>query len=100
MKILRQTLKITDYQAIQVPDDSEILSVANSRTRSDREIDIWYLTADETMQYPQTCGIYIIGTGNPLPLNLAIVVIGKRQFLGTIVMPSDLVWHVFRGPLQ
>lgn len=47
---------------------------------------------------PFRIGIYIIGTGHTMPVELAVAFPAPR-FIGTVVTPSELVWHVFQGPV-
>lgn len=105
MRIIRHAIEITDYQTVTLPHDGDLLSVAQSRTERNALIDLWSI--DYEGGEPQAKGIYIIGTGNPMPAQLSGPVSptpGKpfpwRQFIGTVVTPCGLVWHVFEGPVQ
>lgn len=72
---------------ISVPRGAKPLSCAPAR-RSEGWVDIWYAVDDG----PNTCDmtITVIGTGWEIPFDAAL-----GDFIGTCVMPSDLVWHVF-----
>lgn len=112
MRVIRHALEITDYQAINLPTDGNLLSVAQSRTCPNTQIDLWAL--DHECGVPnQPAGIYIIGTGSPIPGDLAAELAPEtvggiravlppvvQQFIGTVVTPSGLVWHVFEGPVR
>jgi hypothetical protein len=108
MRILRHAIGIVDYQTLELPT-GELLSVAQSRTLPDHSIDLWSI--DRETGWPNRVGIYVIGTGNPMPdvlrsdddrFNAGDPVTGEgwRRFIGTVVTPSGLVWHVFAGPVQ
>lgn len=90
MTIYRDGIPVTDYQKIST---GTVLSVAASRTGRSDVIDLWYETTPLEMT-----GIYIIGTGNPVPWNQFTR--ADFTFVGTVVTPSGLVWHVFTGPIQ
>ncbi|ATN88582.1 hypothetical protein SEA_JALFARM20_98 [Mycobacterium phage JalFarm20] len=94
MRILRHQVAITDYQEIEIPE-GQLLSVAVSRTLPNTAIDLWSL--DMENGYNELHAIWIVGTGNTFPAQLAKPVIGRREFIGTVVTPSGLVWHVFEG---
>lgn len=61
-----------------------VLSSGVARDGSSDHIDLWYSTYATTR--PRE--VFIAGTGHPLP--------GGR-FIGTVVTPAGLVWHVFEG---
>lgn len=100
MRIIRHELEITDYQEIRVPE-GEFLSVAVSRSAPNTAIDMWTLDK-ETNPRPRVVAVYVVGTGNPMPTELdtdgKFLTRWPRTFLGTVVTPSGLVWHVFVGP--
>lgn len=110
MRIIRHQIEITDYQVIKMPR-GERLSVAASRTLPERDIDLWSLDMEDGSS--DWSGIYVIGTGNPMPDILRSnqerfnqgdpIVAGDmrwRRFIGTVVTPSGLVWHVFEGTVR
>ncbi len=115
MRILRHELEIADYQTILLPARGELLSVAMSRTHPNTLIDLWSLNRQEGVGAlvdagtGRSAGVYVVGTGNPMPSALnddlftqhdpGIPPVTWRRFLGTVVTPSTLVWHVFEGPL-
>lgn len=103
MRVLRHQIAITDYQVLKVPWPPELLSVAVSRVLPNRAIDLWSLDLEDGSRQGDV-GIYVVGTGNPMPDALAFS--GNpfasdrgRKFIGTVVTPSGLVWHVFQGPV-
>lgn len=104
MMILRHSLDITDYQEIVLPGRGEMLSVAQSRSFPSEQIDLWTLDFGTGDQH--FAAIYVIGTGNPMPTELHggdgnFNYAGTwRKFLGTVVTPVGLVWHVFHGPAR
>jgi hypothetical protein len=97
MKILRENLEVIDYQTLILPADAVILSVAPCR--SDREyVDLWYTDPELPEHGERDFGIYIAGTGHRMSVALVIDLEHCARHLGTCVMPSGLVWHVFEGP--
>ena len=100
MKVIRHELEIADYQEIPVPE-GEFLSVAVSRSAPNTAIDMWTLDK-EVSPRPRVVAVYIVGTGNPMPTQLdtddQVWARTWRHFIGTVVTPSGLVWHVFVGP--
>lgn len=97
MRIIRHELDITHYQVVPLDGSGELLSVAQSRTEPNTLIDLWSI--DQQRQVTLFVGVYIIGTGHPMPPELSDP---ERfsKFLGTVVTPSGLVWHVFQGPVR
>lgn len=96
MRILRENIRVTDYQSLILVADAEILHAAPCR--SGREyIDLWHTDPEIPEHGERTVGIYIVGTGHRMPVALVIDV--EHRHLGTCVMPSGLVWHVFEGPV-
>lgn len=106
--IYRTQLKIVDYQQITINAGSRLLSVAPAREKYTQKgswgeiqiqgIDLWYINRPEVdpnfQQQTEDVGIYIIGTGNPMPNVIGTI---HTSFLGTCVMDNYLVWHVFSG---
>lgn len=107
MRIIRHSIAITDYQTIKLPGEGQPLSVALSRNLPDHAIDLWSL--DEQIGDPRAVGVYVV---NPMPDTLAthlswlphnprsLIPPTLTKFIGTVVTPSGLVWHVFDGPVQ
>lgn len=85
--IYRAVLPVTDSQAIEIHPIGEILSVAPTRDGRSDQIDLWFTTF-ETADRDHRRWIHIAGTGHPRP---------DGRFVGTVVTPSGLVWHVFEG---
>lgn len=97
MRILRHHIPITDRQFIQTPADGELLSAAVSRTAPDTHIDVWSI--DYQRGVPRAIDVHIVGTGNPIPEDTQTA-ISSGKFLGTVVTPSRLVWHVWSGKIR
>lgn len=93
MRVIRHVLSITDYQVVDLPARGSLVSVAVSRTAPDDLIDLWSI--DEQVEGGRQVGVYIVGTGNPAPVGISHPAI--RRFIGTVVTPCGLVWHVFEG---
>ena len=113
MQINRYFLKITDYQTITIPASYHVLSAAPARdtyrhtSRLPRVgvyldqvqgIDLWVKVNDSEPQIGFGLGVYLIGTGNPLPTMKSGSYVGLN-FIDTCVMENKLVWHVFVGPV-
>jgi hypothetical protein len=95
MRVLRVQLEVTEYQSISLPIAAQRLHVAPCRSGAER-IDLWYLDREDATERRVDTGIYVIGTGNQMPAALR----DYRFHIGTAVMGSQLVWHVFEGPVQ
>ena len=84
--IHRVTLDVEDEQIVTIHNAGHVLSVAPTRDGGSGQVDLWFTT------YPSEPNgkrwVYMAGTGMPRP--------GGR-FVGTVVTPSGLVWHVFEG---
>lgn len=95
MRILRHQIGVVDSQILTLPGGGTLLSAAVSRTAPEHAIDVWSLT-------PQVQGahteieVFVIGTGNPIP-DAAQEALLMGKFLGTVVTPAGLVWHVVQG---
>lgn len=91
MSIHRTLVPVTDYQEIEISGPP--ISVAADRSGRSDAIDLWF-EADGPND--GLTAIYIFGTGHPTPWN------GWTRhawrFIGTVVTPSGLVWHVYHGP--
>jgi len=90
--IHRLNLPVTDYQEIT---GHKVISAALCRTGRSDFIDVWFEAGDLPI------GLYIIGTGNPVPWD------GEPdwcyrafEFISTVVTPSGPVWHVYTGPIK
>jgi hypothetical protein len=106
MRVHRYALGITDHQVLDLPLSSQLLSVAPGRHYEDasrrdiprpmaEHIDLWALVPEVAPAVPYD--LHIVGTGNPMPPQLTRHGIPSvaAMFVGTCVMPSGLVWHVF-----
>ena len=84
--ILRYPLiDLTYRQTLSIPTGFKPRHVAPGRA-PDVAIDLW-VEADLTNQ-PVPVDILIVGTGHQLPVG---------DYVGTVVMPDEFVWHVFIG---
>ena len=100
MNIFRYALGITDHQTIELPMSSQILSVAPGRmigniSPAAEHLDMWVLVPQQAPDV--TYHLWIVGTGNPMEPELTRLGMegAARVFIGSCVMPSRLVWHVF-----
>lgn len=103
MRVYRYALGIADHQVIDLPLSSQILSVAPGRmvagiSPAAEHLDLWVLVPEVAPDVPYH--IHIVGTGHPMPPELTRYGMEEvaRQFIGSAVMPSHLVWHVFWAP--
>jgi len=80
-RIFKYTLEITSDQTVQMPQDAQILSVANQNGN----LCLWAMVDIDCPPHPRH--IEIIGTGLPVPDS-------QRLFIGTAVI-GQFVWHVF-----
>jgi hypothetical protein len=108
MRIVRYELEIVDFQQLQPLWPGHILSVGAHRYNSDGTelpralyaIDIWCLDDDPNRpksgdpdDQPPVLGVWIVGTGNPMPQDLMY---NGADFRGTVDMrPHASAWHVF-----
>lgn len=83
--IWKYQLKITDQQAVEMPYEHNILSVAEQNG----VLCMWVEVNPNA--YLIDVDIEIIGTGNPIYHTVDY----GRKFIGTVVM-NPFVWHVFR----
>lgn len=87
-------LEITDFQQIEVPENSSMLSVAFQDRHptyplaGGKQLCLWVQV--DTDRPMRKRGIYVVGTGNPMPDVIA-------QFIGTALDPRGFVWHVYAG---
>ena len=82
-RIIRTELRFTDVQHVDLT--GEILSVAMSRTEPNQRFDMWSI--DQEYEQPHKVEITVYGTGNAIR--------SFSDFVGTVVTPCGLVWHVF-----
>lgn len=83
-RIWKYELKVTDMQSVAMPGGAEILSVAEQNGM----LCMWAMA--EVNQRKVDRFIEIIGTGNPVPVDMGV----DRKFIGTVVM-TPFEWHVF-----
>lgn len=88
LRVLRYRLAITDEQTVIMPQPANVLSVAVSREDPNGLIDLWAIGGDGYR--PVEVPIFVHGTGHPM-------IDAPSAFVGTVVTPNQLVWHVFRG---
>ena len=84
--IYKYNLRISDSQYIDLPINSEILSVKNQGDN----LCLWALV-DTDEDSNTTYEIEIFGTGNEIYDNTTF-----REFIDTCVMPNGLVLHLFK----
>lgn len=97
MRVIRHQIGIVDKQTIELPAYGDLLFVAVSRTIPNHGIDLW--SVDFERGRAHTVDVYVVGTGNPMDEDTQeAVMFGK--FLGTVVTPSGLVWHVWQGKIR
>ncbi len=90
--IFRVTIAVEDYQELKLTGPA--LSVAPVRTGASDYIDLWF----EHRDHPYVFGLYVMGTGHPVPWNAQTR--DMFRFIGTVVTPVGLIWHVFTGPVK
>lgn len=120
MRIVRYELEIVDYQQIQPLWPGRILAVKPGRlihpfnpqpmTIENQKIDMWCVDdSDNAPSWPPILGVWIVGTGNPMPEDVVNRHHGRTgpyvydggplaadvEFKDTCVMANGLVWHVF-----
>lgn len=91
--IHRVSVRVADYQELDI--DGPVISVAADRDGRSDVLDLWFESGGPT---EGLTAIYVFGTGHPTPWN------GYTrhgwQFIGTVITPSGLVWHVYHGPCK
>lgn len=91
-KIFKYALKVTDEQKLVLPQNAQILSVAEMDTIT---IALWALVnpdlAGKGEGYEEERIIRIFGTGNPIEESQ----LEGMTFLDTVVTRIGLVWHVY-----
>lgn len=99
--IYRTRIEVLDYQEIKLT--GKALSVAPCRASTvDNEFelsgffDLWSEHWDD--KTPTTLGLYVCGTGHPVPWR-GVITRDLYRFLGTVVTPY-LVWHIYIGPVK
>lgn len=97
--IHRISVEVTDYQELDLTGPP--ISVAATRDGSSNIFDLWFEHMEGNRpayepNYHGRYGIYVFGTGHPVPWTHYSRHAWK--FLGTVVTPSGLVWHVYLGP--
>lgn len=83
LKIFKYPLKLTDIQAIEIPEKASILSV----DIQNGGICLWALVDPNSKLVNYKFAI--IGTGNPIDDSYNL-----QMFIGTVQQPP-FVWHVF-----
>lgn len=81
----RIKLPLVDRHEVEFPLCSQIVKLAVARDGVG--IDLWYERNAESCDSTQTVVFRIYGTGQ--------LVMDGHRYLDTIVMPDDLVWHVY-----
>lgn len=88
--IHRLLVEVKDYQELDL--GGMVLSVAADRAGRSDVFDMWF----ESDVTELTTAIYVFGTGHPTPWDLWTR--HAYRFIGTVITPSGLVWHVYEGP--
>lgn len=91
--IHRLHLDVKDYQEITVT--GRLMSVAPDRGGSSDVFDLWF-EHNVPEAEATTHGLYIFGTGHRTPWS--VFTRDNFRFVGTVVTPSGLVWHIYVGP--
>ncbi len=99
--VYKYPLKITDFQEIDMPEGSEILSVktqmlgsGNRLFGNDRqELCLFAAVDEENPLVPRR--IRIFGTGNPMEYEHELKYIGTSQMHN-----GALIWHVFENYIK
>lgn len=86
LTIYKYSLEITDRQVLEMPTNSEILTV-----QLQREVPCLWAVVDTDEKVKEKRIIRIIGTGNIVP-KCYLDYIGTFQMVG-----GDLIWHVFES---
>jgi hypothetical protein len=99
--IHRIVINIDDGDRQQLELTGPPISVAPDREGSSARFDLWFehMEGDRPayeLNYHHAYTIYIFGTGHPVPWDAYSR--HEYSFLGTVVTPLGLVWHVYRGP--
>lgn len=82
--IHRLQLPLTDRHVVSFPQCSQIVKLAPGR---DGEcIDLWYERNAESCESVITVAFWIYGTGHRIL---------QGEYVDTVVMPNDFVWHVY-----
>lgn len=89
--IHRVTVNVEDYQELELTGPP--ISVAASRDGGSDTFDLWFEHMDDCRQHPYA--MLVFGTGHPVPWSRHSR--HGYRFLGTVVTPSGLVWHVYTG---
>lgn len=83
--IYKFPLAVTDEQQIEMPRGSRFLGVETQGG----VLYLWAIVETENPRYRHA--FYVVGTGNPLPVDAV-----ESTYLGT-VDEGPFVWHVFDG---
>lgn len=99
--IHRISVRVEDYQELDLTGPP--ISVAPDRGGSSGIFDLWFEHMDGDRpayepDYHHPYAIYVFGTGHPVPWSTFTR--HAYRFLGTVVTPLGLVWHVYTGPRQ
>ncbi|OZF00829.1 hypothetical protein CH300_20010 [Rhodococcus sp. 15-1154-1] len=88
-QVLRYSIPLTDEFTLPIAAGAVPLSVAPSRQAPNSHIDVWVRTPVDRSDRTEYAVLRIAGTGHPVDDGDA------TTFLGTVVLPSGLVFHVF-----
>lgn len=87
--IFRYELAVVDNQEVSLPAEHVLLAVAEGRGPS-YHIDLWARVRSSGGNGVKRA-FRIFGTGHPMPAD-------GLDYVGTVVMADELVWHVFAVP--
>lgn len=84
--IWKYRLEVTDYQDLEIPEGSEILSV-----QVQNGVPCLWVLVHNTEAETVTTKLTTVGTGNPISDD-----IGKSEFIGTYQIPTyGFIGHLF-----
>lgn len=92
--IHRVSVIVEDYQELDLTGLP--ISVAADRVGFSDRFDLWYEHLDGDRPAFKRFPIWVFGTGHPVPWTA----LNRHHwhFIGTVVTPAGLVWHVYTGP--
>lgn len=85
-RVFRNRLQVKDGLQKLLIGDGKILNIAEDRSGLGR-IDIWYEAKGDLLTQ-HTSTFVVVGTGQVVPEGF--------DHMGTVVMQSGLVWHIYR----
>ncbi len=95
--VWKYTIELKDVQRLNVPIGTKFLSAQ----MQEEQLCLWTLV-DLNQQHliEETVLIYVIGTGNNIPINSMHPRLSELDFIDTVQQfDSKAVWHVFKATL-